>query len=206
MYGLRGDILHGVEVKVNRYDWLSEFRNPKKSAAVQKYCDYWWVAVSDESIVQPGELPDTWGLTVLNGKGTKVITPAPKLQPSAWDVEFVASVFRNMARASTVEIESAVKKAYEKGREEGREAESTHHGYVRFSQESVDEFEGKSGVKIDSWDGERIGEAVRVVMGLKRSVEVVRRAADTCGEMQAAFKQIVALTELQESVQNLESA
>ena len=194
----RGYILHGVEVKVNRYDWLSEVRNPKKSSAVQKYCDYWWIAVSDASIVQPGELPDTWGLTVLNGKGTKVVTPAPKLEPATWDVEFVASVFRNMARASTVEIENAVSKAYSKGREEGAEYQRTHSTDQYSSlKSSVDEFESKSGVKIDSWDGKRIGEAVHVVIGLKRSLEVVRRAAETCGEIQKAMTQIVNLAELE---------
>ena len=197
----RGYTLHGIEVKVNRYDWLHEIQQPKKSAAVQKFCNHWWIAVSDEKIVQPGELPSTWGLMILNGKKMKVVTPAPLLEPEPWNVEFVASVFRNMAKASTVEIEDAVNKAYAKGREDGSEQSSRHiRSRMEELEKSIKEFEEKSGVKIDRWCGGIVGEAVNTLIRMKSRIDDVRRAADNCGEIHAALKQIVSLADLEDSM------
>ena len=203
----RGYTLDGIEVKVSRYDWLHELQQPKKSAAVQQYCNRWWIAVSNENIVQPGELPSTWGLTVLDGKKMKVVVPAPLLQPSPWDVPFIASVFRNMAKASTSEIESAVNKAYAKGHEEGA---ASGNKYMKDRMEemeaSIREFQEKSGVDINRWNGGHIGEAVKVVQHMKQRIDQVRDAAEACGEIHEALKKVVALAEMEElsRVQNLE--
>ena len=56
-----GPKLHGHEVKVSRSDWLAELRDPTKAEAFSRYCDYWWLVVSDKAIVKPGELPEGWG-------------------------------------------------------------------------------------------------------------------------------------------------
>jgi hypothetical protein len=204
----RGYTLDGIEVKVSRYDWLHELQQPKKSAAVQQYCNRWWIAVSDESIVQPGELPDTWGLMILNGKKMRVVAPAPSLVAAPWDVPFIASVFRNMAKASTAEIENAINKAYAKGHEEGRESgNSFSKGRMEEMEASIREFQEKSGIEINRWNGDKIGEAVAVVMQMKQRIDEVRRAAEVCGEIHAALNQVVALAEFEEvaRVQNLES-
>jgi hypothetical protein len=204
----RGYTLQGIEVKVSRYDWLHELQQPKKSAAVQQYCNQWWIAVSNEDIVQPGELPSTWGLTVLDGKKMRVVAPAPALDPVPWDIPFIASVFRNMAKASTAEIENAVNKAYAKGREEGAEERTSYlQGIVKDLETSIQEFKASSGIEINRWNGGDIGEAVRVVMSMKQRINQVRHAAEACGEIHEALKQVLALTEVEElvSVQNLES-
>lgn len=77
-YGVnRGPKLHGHEVKVSRSDWLTELRDPEKAEAFRRYCDFWWLVVSDKDIVKPGELPDGWGLMVAFGtKTVRVVTPA----------------------------------------------------------------------------------------------------------------------------------
>jgi hypothetical protein len=195
----RGYTLHGIEVKVNRYDWLHEIQQPQKSAAVQKYCNHWWIAVSDSMIVQPGELPSTWGLTILNGKKMKVVTPAPYLEAEPWDIAFIASVFRNMAVSSTSEIETAVSKAYAKGHEE---ASSSSHSHLKSRIEeletSIREFQEKSGIEITRWNGDKIGEAVAVVMSMKQRINQVRDAAAACGEIHEALKKVVALAEMEE--------
>lgn len=72
-----GPKLHGHEVKVSRSDWLTELRDPEKAEAFRRYCDYWWLVVSDKLIVKPGELPDGWGLMVAAGQTIRVVTPAP---------------------------------------------------------------------------------------------------------------------------------
>jgi hypothetical protein len=80
-YGaLRGPKLHGHEVKVSRSDWLTELRDPEKAEAFRRYCDFWWLVVSDKDIVKPGELPAGWGLMVAHGRSVRVVIPA---SPSA---------------------------------------------------------------------------------------------------------------------------
>lgn len=77
-YGaLAGPKLHGHEVKVSRSDWLTELRDPEKAEAFRRYCDFWWLVVSDKGIVKPGELPAGWGLMVAHGRSVRVVTPAP---------------------------------------------------------------------------------------------------------------------------------
>lgn len=77
-YGtLRGPKLHGHEVKVSRSDWLTELRDPDKAEAFRRYCDFWWLVVSDKDIVKTGELPEGWGLMVAHGRSVRVVTPAP---------------------------------------------------------------------------------------------------------------------------------
>ena len=45
-----------------RSDWLRELRDPAKAEEFRRYCDRWWLVVSDCAIVKPGELPTGWGL------------------------------------------------------------------------------------------------------------------------------------------------
>lgn len=71
----RGPKLHGHEVKVSRGDWLTELRDPSKAEAFARYCDYWWLAVSDRNIVRD-DLPDGWGLLVAHGRSVRVARPA----------------------------------------------------------------------------------------------------------------------------------
>jgi len=73
-----GPKLHGHEVKVSRSDWLTELRDPDKAESFARYCDYWWLVVSDRNIVRPGELPAGWGLMVAYGRTVRVITPATR--------------------------------------------------------------------------------------------------------------------------------
>lgn len=63
--------IHGFEVKVSRADWLrekhthdEEFPAAWKSYPWGRYCTHWWLVVPHKDIVQPGELPEGWGLLV----------------------------------------------------------------------------------------------------------------------------------------------
>lgn len=79
-YGPRrtGPMLHGHEVKVSRSDWLTELRDPEKAEAFRRYCDFWWLVVSDKSIVRDGELPPGWGLIVAQGVSARVAIRAER--------------------------------------------------------------------------------------------------------------------------------
>lgn len=92
----RGIWVAGVEVKVSRSDWQREIDNPPKAAEIQKYCDYWWIAVPD-GIINASEIPETWGCIVVNGKKATTLKQAPKLEPEPLSKTFMASVLRNVA-------------------------------------------------------------------------------------------------------------
>ncbi|VTR77235.1 hypothetical protein [Cellulomonas hominis] len=68
--------LHGFEVKVSRADLLAELRDPAKAEGWSRYCDRWWLVVPDAGIVGD-DLPDGWGLLVVDPRGTPA---APRLR------------------------------------------------------------------------------------------------------------------------------
>lgn len=103
--------VHGFEIKVSRGDWLRELKRPEKSAGVRRFCDRWWLAVSEVTIVKPGELPETWGLIVVVGGAGRVARKAPKLVAEAPDRTFLASMLRAGHDAQKVEERQAQKGA-----------------------------------------------------------------------------------------------
>src|ERR1019366_7824171 len=52
LWASQGMYLHGFEVKVSRSDWVREIKSPEKADEIAKFCDRWWVAVSDDSVVR----------------------------------------------------------------------------------------------------------------------------------------------------------
>jgi len=92
-----GGGLSGIEVKISRADWLNEIKNPRKNDGVKRFCRYWWLVISDASMVKDDELPDDWGMMVWNGPGKKlkVIKQAPEMTPEPMDPLFVASLLRH---------------------------------------------------------------------------------------------------------------
>ena len=92
--------LHGHEVKVSRSDWLRELADPSKADAFKRYCDRWWLVVSDQAIVKPGELPDGWGLMVAANGVVRVKRTAPTLTPEPHPPTFRAALLRATAKTN----------------------------------------------------------------------------------------------------------
>jgi hypothetical protein len=103
----------GFEIKSSRSDWLTELRDATKAEAFKRYCDRWWLAVSDRRIVHDGELPNGWGLLAVHGGQLRCIVKAPKLAAEPWPRPLIASFTRAVAR-------SARSEAYELGLSNGR--------------------------------------------------------------------------------------
>lgn len=100
----RGLWLAGVEIKVSRSDWQREISSPTKSAEIQRWCKYWWVA-APKGLVRDGELPETWGLLEhcpearsKNKMVVKVQAPAMEHEPPS--MAFVAAILRNVAKTA----------------------------------------------------------------------------------------------------------
>lgn len=159
--------VQGFEVKVDRADWLREIKDASKSDEIFRYCDRWWVVTGEKEIIQPGELPDTWGHMQLTGNGFKVVVKAPKLTPDPLTREFVAEILRRQfdssRRPENLQLE------YSRGFENGKAAATPHDlkYEVELSKKlrkAIDEFEKKSGIQIQEWSAGDVGKAVRAVL------------------------------------------
>lgn len=63
VYRYRDYAIHGFEFKVSRSDWLGELKQPEKSEALMRHCDFWWL-VAPRTIVYEEELPEKWGYII----------------------------------------------------------------------------------------------------------------------------------------------
>jgi len=190
LYPSRGLELHGFEIKVSRSDWLRELKEPDKAEEIVRHCDRWWIAVSDEKVVAPGELPPTWGLLVPRRGKLTVKVEAPALTAAAMSRPFLAAILRHVADAGkdmvpTAEIAERLAAARKEGEE--RAAIDSGHEVARLLRR-IESFEEKAGFKIDEYRSMHIGEAVRIVMadGLeqrKRELSAIRRMVKGMGEM-----------------------
>ena len=104
----RGLLLEGIEIKVSRADWINELRDPAKAEVFVRWCDRWWVATADPAIIQPGELPETWGHMSVVGGRIKVITPAPKLEAQPMERGFLAAMLKRAQKLPDVLVKEQV--------------------------------------------------------------------------------------------------
>jgi len=200
LYPSRGLEVEGFEIKVSRSDWLRELSLPEKAESIFKYCDRWWLVVSDEEIVKDGELPSTWGLLII--KNDKLISKifAPKLCPVSLERCFIASLLRQLQKEFTpnILVQGSIDIAYQSGMDNSKSEIGQDATQSEMLQHSVREFEAASGIKIDRWNGQRIGNAVRQVMyhGTDRAVRQLESLQDSLARTLRAVKSD--LVELQE--------
>lgn len=205
----RGLEIHGFEIKCARSDWKKELADPAKAHAIQKYCDRWWIVISEEKIVEPGELPPNWGLMVAKGKGLTVKTAAPKLTPEALRVDFVAAVLRRQADLT----DSLVSKAHEEGRQNGIKNGAPEVSRVRSELNTVIEdlkktinyFEEESGLKINKWNAGDVGAAVQELLQLRYSPDPIKQFKRIREEVASLGRDIDRRIEIIESVMTTES-
>jgi hypothetical protein len=175
----RGLEVLGFEIKASRRDWVKELKQPSKSAAIQKYCDRWWVVAGGANIVQAGELPPTWGLLVVHGGRSKqrlVCTQeAPKLESQPLDKAFLLSMLRRSAELEEKLKQGSGDENFQRGWKEGLKRGEQNVGYklqslerdLKNLGESIVKFEKASGIKLaghSQWQWGDIGMAVRVVL------------------------------------------
>jgi hypothetical protein len=162
----RGLWMAGVEIKVSRADWRRELANAEKSAEIQQYCNYWWVA-APAGVVPIGELPETWGLVEVGAKSASVTKQAPRLEAKPPDILMVCAIFRSIdgKMTPTATVDELVRRAREEAEKAAKEAKKTPRDYeLERLKECVAKFEKASGVTIaHQWDAGKIGEAVALV-------------------------------------------
>lgn len=204
----RGMELHAYEVKCSRSDWLRELKEPEKADAAAKLVDRFSMVVSDESIIQPGELPPTWGLLAVRGSKLVCVKEAPLL-PEADPKrpvgrQFVIAMLRAggaVPQAEAEEIRLARAEGFNAGvksNEDAIESWRTDRDNYRLQ---IQEFERASGVSLTRWHGNRspaeIGAALKAVLDgearvgrvqqdLTNARDRLREAADSIDRMISA--------------------
>lgn len=186
LYPSNGLVMHGFEIKVSASDLRKELLDPTKAAEFSEYCDYWWLVISSESIMQGVQIPDAWGVLVANGQSLKVLTPAPKRTPKPMDIGLVCGLIRKAAEATDNIIKGMVPIADLNTLAEKRATEKLeqHTRVMKYEldalKRSVDEFEKESGLKIvNGWRCSQTAKAVKHVMehGTETIIEFAREDA-----------------------------
>lgn len=125
--------VHGFEVKVSRADFLNEMKDIKKSETFSKFCDFWWLA-TPKGLVQPSEVPESWGLLEFTENRTFTTKQAPRKEtPEPLDRTFIVSMLKGAISLEEKEIYQKVREATEKERKwlEEREKEILEEAYQK---------------------------------------------------------------------------
>lgn len=172
----RGLHLTGIELKSYRGDWLSELKKPQKAENIFKYCDYFVLLTTDETIAKIEEIPVTWGWWVI--KGTKIIVrkEAPKLIPEQISRNFLAAMLkRACSRDKLVHIDS-IQDTINSAVESYKNSRGNDEGYFKKEYDklrlNVSDFERQTGFNLKSYGSyiashKEVGEAVRFVVNNK---------------------------------------
>jgi|ERR1041384_351905 hypothetical protein len=195
----RGCMLEGMEIKVSRSDWLRELKKPAKAEAFVPYCDRWWIVTASPDIVKPEELPKTWGLMTMRGRGLTVAVQAPTLTPKPVDRSLLAAMLKRATdtAASSPEVRSTIlaqAKALEERFEERVKGRTSHvQRQLEALQKGVAEFEARAGISINAYNGARLGDAVKRVMSgddwqVKHHLQAFERTRKQISDLHAWFE------------------
>ena len=79
-YESKGYEIVGIEIKLQRSDWLRELNNPTKAEDMAKFCDRWYVATCDGVIAGRDEVPKAWGWIKTTPNGHRIVKRAQQLR------------------------------------------------------------------------------------------------------------------------------
>lgn len=198
----RGLWIAGIEVKVSKSDWKAELRNPAKSSSIQRFCDYWYVAVPD-GLVSIDELPETWGLVTVKERAGKlsgkIVRRAPKLDPEPLSMVFVASILRN-ASASVQNQIGLEKYRWEEQRQTETQELRAFRGEklnLERSKESlrkkcndyeteINAFEAQTGIRIGGWRANAPVDVFRLAQEMIVNRRIIEDAGRAIGRLSEA--------------------
>ncbi len=117
-------VIHAVEIKASRSDWLREMARPDKADVALPFADHFWLAIADKSIARMEEIPDHWGLLVLQSNGKlRAAKAAPDLRPHVPNRDFWASMILRAYQGSDArDVEKLEREAHGRGYADGRKA------------------------------------------------------------------------------------
>lgn len=192
VWGSTKNQIIGHEIKVSRSDWQKELQQPEKSDAFLPYVNSWWI-VAPKGIVKVEELRADWGLMEVLGGGIKIRRQASVKTPEPMPPNMLASILRRVTQSTPEDTELAVKRAVEHERQTNADREGWRikrlENEVARQQERISQFENKSGIHIDLYNGDNVGKAIATLRNcdpalLLRNIEIIAEqseglAADT---------------------------
>lgn len=163
----RGLELHGFEVKALRADWQKELTTPAKAEEIASYCDHWWL-VSQKLVAKPEEIPPAWGWIEFDDGELILRKQSVKTEAKPMTRAFLAALLRRAGEADEALVTAELERREKERVKSAEKQEAVSKGWANKELEdlrkALAEFEAASGVKIERWSGERIGEAVAFVM------------------------------------------
>lgn len=199
-----GTELHGFEIKASRGDWLRERNDPSKAETFARFCDRWWIVAADDVVRDVGELPPTWGLLVLRGKGLVTIRKADKLAPEPLPRALLANLLRrSMEQAASMvrpeEVEAKVAEKLDEAVNRARMRDSYERDELARRSAMLDKASAALGVDLTrEWALPNVARA----LALMTSAE---RRADFRGELERAERySFVAMNGAREAREKLE--
>lgn len=186
----RGFAIHGHEIKVSRQDFLKEMKDPSKADAVGQFCDYWWLVVPN-GLVTPEEIPETWGLMVMQKNGLRIKKQAPK-NPDTADITrgFMSAMLRRGRDLEKVHIQKAIEAGNAERQKQLEKDVERRTKHLKNEMEKLRDwklkFEETFGMRLDTWDRpDKIAEKLKLaeklddmnsVFGLKSAAKSLLKA------------------------------
>jgi hypothetical protein len=224
----RGISCHGFEVKVSRSDLIKELRDPGKAAAIQKWCEYWWLVVGDAELVEGVPIPETWGVLAPKRGVLRPVKEAPKLTPEPWTPRFCAAVVRAFSKGLVPaskyheleqrqhdEVEALAAARCEKMLQDRTYDGDRAKKELTQLQERVEKYYRASGIQLAwEWNPEDLGNVVAAVRSASRGgqrlhgtlAEAKRAVSQLLGEIDLAERCLDPLRKLDEPKDPSESA
>ncbi len=166
-----GYAIHGIEIKVARGDLLKEMDDPSKSNEFFQYCDRWFIACP-KGMIKKEEIPAPWGIIFVNEKGESRIYKQALQNEEKKPVSI--GLFVSMLRRVRDTIENEYKEKFNLDEVNKSIAQSLRDGFERGKKsvttgdisaralsdlrKSVSEFQEKSGICIQTYNGKQLAE------------------------------------------------
>lgn len=165
----RGLHISGLELKSFRSDWLRELKMPEKAENIFKFCDYWWLITTDETIAKIEEIPPTWGWMAVRGEKIIIKKDAPKLTPQPITRNFLCAMLKRACCKDGYIRKDQIEEKINEARLQGKsETDWTNkHKLENYETliKSVNDFEQASGIRISTYSqSQKIGDAVNFIV------------------------------------------
>lgn len=82
----------GVEIKISRSDLSHELSDFSKSQAMFNYFEYFYLAVPHKKIVEGFQIPDHWGIMIVNETTNRIVRPAKLNEHAVCDNSFLSRI------------------------------------------------------------------------------------------------------------------
>ncbi len=169
--------MHGLEIKVTKADLRRELQNTKKFSDFADRLDKFSI-IAPKGLVDLNLLPPQWGLYIPDGKNGLRARRKPLMLHSEKRSEISRSMAAAFVRAlvdrslSNEALIAEYTRGYEHGKDKGERHMKGSQRRIGELERAITEFEQASGVQISTWQSDKIGEAVKMVLdgGIERRI------------------------------------